>query len=85
MNEHTLQAPEHMAPLLKALREQRGLSQVELARLLGVTPPVLSRLESDASKASLQRLMRVLALLDMELVIRPRGSHTGTHVRESGW
>lgn len=72
MHEHTIRIPEHAGPLLRALRKQRGVSQKELASQLGVSPPTLSVLEKDASTASLQRVMRVLALLDMELVVRPR-------------
>jgi len=74
MQEHVVRLPEHAGPLLQALRLQRGVSQKEFARQLGVSAPTLSVLEKDASAASLRRVMRVLALLGMELVVRPRNS-----------
>ncbi|MGQ0799298.1 MAG: helix-turn-helix domain-containing protein [Pseudomarimonas sp.] len=72
MQEHVVLLPEHAGPLLRALRVQQGLSQRAFARQLGVSAPTLSVLEKDASVASLRRVMRVLSLLGMELVVRPR-------------
>lgn len=69
---HKVQLPEHVGPLLRSLRVQQGISQKDLAARLGVTPPSLSHLEDDASNASIRRIMRVLAELDMELVVQPR-------------
>jgi len=72
MRDTVLVSPNHLGPLLRALRVERGISQQALARQLGVTPSNLSQLEKDAAAASLKRLMRVLAQLDLELVIRDR-------------
>ena len=72
MRDTVLVSPNHLGPLLRALRVERGISQQALAQQLGVTPSNLSQLEKDAAAASLQRLMRVLAQLDLELVIRDR-------------
>lgn len=74
MRDTVLTSPEHIGPLLRALRIERGLSQQALAQQLGVTPSNLSQLEKNAAAASMQRLMRVLAQLDLELVIRDRSS-----------
>lgn len=72
MTDKILNSAAHLGPLLRALRIERGISQKALARQLGVTPSNVSQLEKDASNASLQRLMRVLASLDLELVVRDR-------------
>lgn len=74
MRDTVLVSPDHVGPLLRALRVERGISQQALAQQLGVTPSNLSQLEKNAAAASLQRLMRVLAQLDLELVIRDRGT-----------
>ena len=77
MQEHVVLLPEHAGPLLRALRVQQGFSQKAFARQLGISAPTLSVLEKDASAASLRRVMRVLSLLGMELVVRPRVSGDG--------
>ncbi|HSH40123.1 MAG TPA: helix-turn-helix domain-containing protein [Chthoniobacterales bacterium] len=59
---------------LTALREQAGLSQSELARLLKTTQQQVSRLESPAYEGhSLSMLRRVAAALDarVRVVIEP--------------
>jgi HTH-type transcriptional regulator/antitoxin HipB len=84
MKEHVVQLPEHAGPLLRALRVQQGLSQKEFARQLGISAPSLSVLERDASAASLRRVMRVLALLGMELVVRPRAARVNDEAA-SAW
>ncbi|HHQ4314468.1 TPA: helix-turn-helix domain-containing protein [Serratia fonticola] len=40
------------------MRKQAGLSQAELAKRLGVTPPAISRLEKKSTHASFKTLRR---------------------------
>lgn len=56
-----------MTPLgmrIKSLRERKGLNQSELARLCGITPATISRLESgdlkDIQTSTARRLARAL-------------------------
>jgi transcriptional regulator with XRE-family HTH domain len=51
---------------IRALREQRGLTQLELARKAGVSRPYIARLESDSSQPSLTVLGKVATALDMK-------------------
>ncbi|MEG3049119.1 MAG: helix-turn-helix domain-containing protein, partial [Thermomonas sp.] len=44
-NTYTIQTPQQLAPLLRALRKQRGLTQAELARQLGITRQAVTALE----------------------------------------
>lgn len=50
-------------------RLARGLSQVELARLVGTSNSAISRLESGTHRPSISTLERVAAALDVRLVI----------------
>ena len=53
------------------LRDQAGLTQKELARLVGTTPSVISRLEdADYDGHSLSMLRRIAAALDKRVEIR---------------
>ena len=60
-----------MARALYELRKQAGLSQAELARRIGTTQSVISRLEdADYDSRSLPILQRIAAALDQRIEIR---------------
>ncbi len=84
-----LDHPDADAHLLKAelvsrintIVRQRGITQTEAARLLGLTQPDVSRLlRGDFREYSLERLFRLLTALgrDIDIVIRqPRSAAAG--------
>ena len=84
-----LDLPDSDAHLLKAelvsridsIVRQRGITQTEAARLLGVSQPDVSRLlRGDFREYSLERLFRLLTALgrDVDIVIRqPRSAGAG--------
>lgn len=60
-----------IARAIYALRADAGLTQAELARLVGTSRPVISRLESDDYRGhSLSMLRRIAAVLDRRVEIR---------------
>jgi transcriptional regulator with XRE-family HTH domain/KaiC/GvpD/RAD55 family RecA-like ATPase len=52
---------------LKDLRSKRGLSQTELAKLVGVTPSTISQVESNLIYPSLPALMKMAEVLSVEI------------------
>jgi transcriptional regulator with XRE-family HTH domain len=56
-----------VAASLRTLRQTRGLSQTELARLAGVTPSAVSQAERGDRGLSLETLLRLAEALDMSL------------------
>ena len=62
--------PEQLALHLKSLRKAAGLSQVELATLLGVSQSRIAAIEKDPAAVSLGQFMAILKLLRAQLVIR---------------
>lgn len=52
---------------LKELRTKRGLSQTELARLVGVTPSTISQIESNLIYPSLPALLKMAEILSVEI------------------
>lgn len=52
---------------LKKLRIKRGLSQTELAKLVGVTPSTISQVESDLIYPSLPALLKMAEVLSVEI------------------
>ncbi|MBI5571265.1 MAG: helix-turn-helix domain-containing protein [Desulfomonile tiedjei] len=52
---------------LKEIRTKRGLSQTELAKLVGVTPSTISQVESNLIYPSLPALLKVAEVLSVEV------------------
>jgi HTH-type transcriptional regulator/antitoxin HipB len=75
--EVVIRAPSQLAQLLISLRRQRGLSQSALAQKAGgISQARLSALEINPGRFTLERLLLILAALDLELVVRPRRRRT---------
>ncbi|MCB5322529.1 helix-turn-helix transcriptional regulator [Yersinia intermedia] len=58
-----------LRPTLIGFRKQKGLTQASLAQLLGITQQSYAKLEADPASASIERLFKVLQLLDIELIL----------------
>ena len=81
---HLLEAD--LVSRIDTIVRQRGITQTEAARLLGLTQPDVSRLlRGDFREYSLERLFRLLTALgrdiDIDIVIRQPRSATGAKLR----
>jgi HTH-type transcriptional regulator/antitoxin HipB len=73
--EQVIRAPAQLGLLLKGVRRQQCLSQHDLALKAGGTSQArLSQLELRPGRLTVERLLMILAALDLELVVRPRQS-----------
>jgi HTH-type transcriptional regulator / antitoxin HipB len=71
--EQIIRMPAQLAQLLIGLRRQQGISQAALAQKAGgISQARLSALELNPGRFTLERLLLILAALDLELVVRPR-------------
>ena len=52
---------------LRRLRNERGLTQAELARQIGIQQSDLSRMEKGEYRVSLDNLFKILAVFDLDL------------------
>jgi HTH-type transcriptional regulator/antitoxin HipB len=73
MKEFTIRTPQQLGPVLQGHRQGRALTQAQVGRVTGLPQSEISRLERDASGSSLSRVFKLLAALDLELAVRPRG------------
>lgn len=69
---HILRAPHQLGPLLRAMRKQAGLTQADVAGQLGVTRQAVSELENRPESATFERLMKLCAVLGVEIALQPR-------------
>lgn len=71
--EQIVRMPAQLGQLLIGQRRQQGLSQAALAQKAGgISQARLSALELNPGRFTLERLLLILAALDLELVVRPR-------------
>lgn len=60
---------ERLARMVLALRVERGLTQQQLADLLGTSVPTVSRLESGQHRPNVETLQKLARAFDRELVL----------------
>jgi transcriptional regulator with XRE-family HTH domain len=73
-NAWRIESPKALGSALRALREDRGLTQVDIARSLGTTRQRLSRIEDGDVSAQVLLILRAIRLLQGELRLeRNRG------------
>lgn len=74
-------------PVLRRVRQDKGMSQEELAARLDVSPSYISRMESDIKKPSLEmvfRLAGVLGLAPYELIKAMEGGDIPSGIHGKG-
>jgi HTH-type transcriptional regulator / antitoxin HipB len=67
-----INSPGQLGQILSARRKTLGLSQQRLAALLSISQNRLSELEAQPSRLTLERLMSLLNILNLDLEIRER-------------
>jgi HTH-type transcriptional regulator/antitoxin HipB len=73
VGELVIRVPAQLGMLLRAARREQGMSQQDLALKAGGTSQArLSQLELQPGRLTVERLLLILAALDLELVVRPR-------------
>jgi HTH-type transcriptional regulator/antitoxin HipB len=65
-------SPTSLGLILRAARKKQGLSQTEAGKSVGIDQPTMSKIERGESHARIDTLFRLLAALDMEMIVRPR-------------
>lgn len=68
--DHAVQLSAQLRQHLRSLRKSRGLTQARLAQLLGVVQSRVAAIEANPGSLSVDQLLKVLAVLDAQLVVR---------------
>ena len=68
--DYPVQLVSQLQQLLKSLRKSRQMTQVELARRLGVVQSRIADIERDPGAVSVEQLLQVLAMLGAQVVVR---------------
>ncbi len=67
-----IRTAQQLGPILKSYRLQHGLTQAELGRKLGMPQQQVARIEATPYRVTVDTLMKVLAVLEVDLVLRSR-------------
>ena len=67
--------PKTLSVYLRDERKRRGISQSQVADLVGLRQGTVSRFESAPEKMQLDTLFRLLSALELELDVKPKGSN----------
>ena len=76
MDNFIARTPSQMGAILRGYRRERKLTQHGVAQATGLMQGAISKIESNPGPASLAKIFKVLAALDLDLVVRPRGKPT---------
>lgn len=76
MNDFPIQTPQQLSSHLRSLRKRLHLSQGQLGIRMGVEQARVGKIERNPGVVSVEQLLELLATLDAELFIRPKGAKT---------
>jgi HTH-type transcriptional regulator/antitoxin HipB len=80
-----LQTPAQLANHLRSLRKSRGLSQVQLGRMVGIDQSRIARIERNPERVSVQTLLQLLAKLRVRLLLDPADPSKPSDDRNADW
>ena len=69
-----LQRPAQLSDHLRSLRKSKGLTQAALGALVGLDQTRIAKIEHDPSVVSMGQLMRLLAALQVRVLLQPQQS-----------
>ena len=70
-NQFEITTAQQLTAYVRALRKLRGLTQADVARLLGVSTMRVAAIEKDVGRLSARSLIGLLQLLDAHLELQP--------------
>jgi len=76
MNSYSIKTPQQLGAVLEGYRRDRGLTQAEVGSKVGLAQSVVSSLEKAPQRAGLARIFKLLAALDLEIVVEPRARNS---------
>ena len=80
-----IHSPVKLAQYYRDQRKQCGISQVSVAEEIAVRQDTVSKFELKPDNVRLETLFRLLAALDMEMHIVPKGQSVSTDSNKKGW
>lgn len=90
---YSIKLIKQLKPLLSSFRKSRGMTQSDVALRLGISQQAYQTLESNPEKASVERLFKVLSILEVNLQLADKNTdqsgqqtnenHSGAQTKDS--
>ena len=81
MTDYPIKTPEQLGSVLRGYRRDQRLTQKDVGTKVGLAQNAVSQIEAEPGKAGLTRIFKLLAALDLEVIVRKRGKSN----RRSDW
>ncbi len=81
MNSYPIKTPQQLGAVLQGYRKTHQLTQAQVGARVGLPQKEISKLEMNPTNTSLVRVFKLLAALELEIVVRERG----TAAKPSEW
>lgn len=75
-------SPQQIGAIIRRVREARKMTQTEMAAHLGVRQATLSNIETGSTDLKISTLLKILAMLDLELSIASRSKATSRDIED---
>jgi HTH-type transcriptional regulator/antitoxin HipB len=73
MKNFPIKTPQQLGAVLQGCRKAQKLTQAQVGTRVGLPQKEISKLEMSPANTSLARVFKVLAALELEIVVRERG------------
>ena len=73
MQSYPIKTPQQLGAVLQGCRKSLQLTQAQVGTRVGLPQKEISKLEMNPANASLARVFKLLAALELEFVVRERG------------
>jgi HTH-type transcriptional regulator/antitoxin HipB len=70
--------PRQLGQVLRGQRKSQQLTQKDAAKMVGLLPKTVSKMELATETATIESLFKLLSALQLELVVRSRSSDAQT-------
>jgi HTH-type transcriptional regulator/antitoxin HipB len=74
--------PKQIGNLIRRVRKQRGWTQTQLGEMAGLRQATISLIETGNPAATLETILTVLGVLDLEFRIVPRSKGTAADIED---
>ena len=83
--DYPIKTPQQLVQVLKGIRKDRRLTQASVAARMSSLQSKISALELHPEKASVGRLLRMLSILEVDLILRDRNASRSRQSSKSQW
>lgn len=76
---YPIQTLSQLRPILQSFRKKAGLTQAAVAAKLGITQQSYAQIEANPASTSVDRLYKILRLLNVDLVLMQAQAESGNN------